>query len=70
MNKREYVVQALLKVAGLTVEDALNVMQEAHANGLAIVTVCDQEKAESICEGLRNSGLICTLEPDSGPTAT
>ncbi|KAG7670487.1 hypothetical protein Ndes2437A_g05015 [Nannochloris sp. 'desiccata'] len=69
VNKREYVVQALLKVAGLSVEQALNVMQEAHANGLAIVTVCAQEQAETICEGLRNSGLIATLEPDSGPSA-
>ena len=62
-------MQALLKVAGLTVEEALNVMQEAHANGLALVTVCSQEQAESICEGLRNSGLISTMEPDSGPSA-
>ena len=54
-------------VEGYTVEDALNVMQEAHQNGLAIVTVCAQEKAESICEGMRNSGLIATLEPDGGP---
>lgn len=70
INKREYVVQVLLKVVeGYTVEDALNVMQEAHHNGLAIVTVCSQEQAESICEGMRNGGLISTMEP-AGPNGT
>jgi len=66
-NRREYVVQVLLKVAGITVEDALNVMQEAHFNGLALVTICSQEKAEEMCQGMRSSGLISTIEP-SGPT--
>lgn len=47
-------------------EDALNVMQEAHHNGLALVTVCAQDQAEDICEGMRSSGLISTIEP-SGP---
>jgi len=66
-NRREYVVQVLLKVVeGFTVEDALNVMQEAHYNGLALVTVCAQDQAEDICEGMRSSGLISTIEP-SGP---
>jgi ATP-dependent Clp protease adaptor protein ClpS len=63
-NKREYVVQVLLKcVEGYTVEDALNVMQEAHIYGIALVTECSQEQAETTCEGIRNSGLICTIEP-------
>mmetsp|Transcript_1335 Transcript_1335/g.2727 ORF Transcript_1335/g.2727 Transcript_1335/m.2727 type:complete len:186 (-) Transcript_1335:1735-2292(-) len=63
-NKREYVVQVLLKVVeGYTVEDALNVMQEAHIHGMAVVIECSQEKAEETCEGIRNSGLLCTIEP-------
>ena len=67
VNKREYVVSVLLKIVpGYTVEDALNVMQEAHFNGLALVTVCSQELAESYCEGMRNSGLVSTMEPDDG----
>ena len=67
VNKREYVVQVLLRVVeGYTVEDALNVMQEAHFNGLALVTECAQDEAENICEGMRNSGLISTIEP-AGP---
>ena len=63
-NKREYVVRVLLKVVeGYTVEDALNVMQEAHMYGIAFVTECSQEKAEEFCEGIRSGGLICTIEP-------
>ena len=40
--------------------------QEAHINGLACVIACSQETAEKYCEGLRNNGLISSLEPDSG----
>lgn len=57
-------MQVLLKVVeGFTVEDALNVMQEAHFNGLALVTICSQDQAEYMCERLRLSGLISTIEP-------
>lgn len=67
-NKREYVVQVLLKIVeGLTVDDAVNVMQEAHISGLALVTACAQENAERYCQGLRNNGLTATVEPDGGP---
>lgn len=63
-NRREYVVQVLLKVVdGYTVEDALNVMMEAHQYGLALVTECSQERAEEICADIRRSGLISTIEP-------
>lgn len=41
--------------------------QEAHLNGLALVTCCAQEVAETYCQGLRNNGLTVTMEPDSGP---
>jgi len=40
-------------------------VQEAHINGLACVIACSQEEAEKYCEGLRNNGLISSLEPDS-----
>jgi len=57
-------VQVLLKhVEGYTVEDALNVMREAHEYGLALVCECAQDKAEETCESLRLCGLICTIEP-------
>jgi hypothetical protein len=47
----------------LQVEDALNVMREAHEYGLALVCECAQDKAEETCESLRLCGLICTIEP-------
>jgi ATP-dependent Clp protease adaptor protein ClpS len=66
-NRREYVVQVLLKVVdGTTVDDAVNIMQEAHINGLAMVTQCSQDKAEEYCENLRLNGLISTIEPAGG----
>lgn len=65
-NRREYVVQVLLKVAAIPVDDALNIMQEAHHNGLALVTQCAQDKAEEMCQNLRANGLISTIEP-AGP---
>lgn len=40
--------------------------QEAHINGLALVTMCAQETAERYVESLRMNGLISTLEP-AGP---
>mmetsp|Transcript_14667 Transcript_14667/g.41253 ORF Transcript_14667/g.41253 Transcript_14667/m.41253 type:complete len:178 (+) Transcript_14667:235-768(+) len=66
-NRREYVVKVLLKVVdGLTVDDAVNVMQEAHLNGLALVISCAQSDAERYCNGLRSNGLVATMEPDGG----
>ena len=91
VNKREYVVQVLLKaraawrhrprpaaparpahaagaqvVEGMTLERAYDIMSEAHEYGLALVLVTVQEEAESICDSLRNNGLVATVEPDSG----
>lgn len=65
-NRREYVVKVLLKVVdGLTMDDAINVMQEAHLNGLALVISCAQSMAEEYCNGLRGNGLVATIEPDA-----
>jgi len=65
MNKREYVVKVLVKVVQeLTIEHALGVMQEAHVNGLALVTSTAQDRAEQYVEGLRGHGLTSSLEPD------
>merc|ERR1711963_605152 len=58
-NRREYVVKVLLKVVdGMTVDDAVNVMNEAHINGLALVISCAQNDAERYCNGLRSNGLV------------
>lgn len=63
-NRREYVVKILLKVVqGITVDDAVVAMQEAHDTGVAFVIACPQEDAELYCEGLRLNGLTSTIEP-------
>mmetsp|Transcript_24317 Transcript_24317/g.62340 ORF Transcript_24317/g.62340 Transcript_24317/m.62340 type:complete len:172 (-) Transcript_24317:136-651(-) len=65
-NRREYVVKVLLKVVdGLTMDDAINVMNEAHEHGLALVISCAQSMAEEYCNALRNNGLVATIEPDA-----
>ncbi|XP_077230294.1 ribosomal protein L12/ ATP-dependent Clp protease adaptor protein ClpS family protein [Tasmannia lanceolata] len=65
-NKREYVVQVLMKVIpGMTIDNAVNIMQEAHHNGLAVVIICAQADAEEHCMQLRGSGLLSSIEPAS-----
>ncbi|KAH7859326.1 hypothetical protein Vadar_034641 [Vaccinium darrowii] len=66
-NKREYVVQVLMKVIpGMTVDNAVNIMQEAHHNGLSVVIICAQADAEEHCTHLRGNGLRSSIEPASG----
>ncbi|MDJ0714259.1 MAG: ATP-dependent Clp protease adapter ClpS [Prochloraceae cyanobacterium] len=64
-NSMEYVVQTLMKtVAGMTQPQAVNIMMEAHSNGLALVITCALEPAEFYCETLKSHGLTSTIEPD------
>ncbi|KAI9088081.1 hypothetical protein K1719_030058 [Acacia pycnantha] len=66
-NKREYVVQVLMKVIpGMTLDNAVNIMQEAHHNGLSVVIICAQVDAEDHCMQLRGNGLLSTIEPADG----
>ncbi|GAV59171.1 ClpS domain-containing protein [Cephalotus follicularis] len=66
-NKREYVVQVLMKVIpGMTLDIAVNIMQEAHYNGLSVVIICAQADAEEHCMQLRGNGLLSSIEPASG----
>lgn len=66
-NKREYVVQVLMKVIpGMTLDNAVNIMQEAHQNGLSVVIICAQADAEDHCMQLRGNGLLSSIEPASG----
>ncbi len=64
-NAMEYVVQVLLKtVPSLTQPQAVDIMMEAHTNGVALVITCAQEHAEFYCEALCGHGLSSTIEPD------
>lgn len=65
-NRREYVVQVLMKVIpGMTVDNAVNIMQEAHVNGKSVVIVVSQNEAEEHCQQLRANGLVSSIEPAS-----
>ena len=64
-NSMEYVVQTLMQtVAGMTQPQAVNIMMEAHTNGIGLVITCALEHAEFYCETLRGHGLTSTIEPD------
>ena len=64
-NSMEYVVEVLLKtVTSLTTPQAVNIMMEAHTNGIALVIICAQEHAEFYSETLKMHGLTSTIEPD------
>lgn len=64
-NSMEYVVETLIKtIAGLTPPQAVNIMMEAHTNGMALVITCALEPAEFYCETLKNHGLTSTIEPE------
>ena len=64
-NSMEYVVQSLMQtIAGMTQPQAVDIMMEAHTNGLALVITCVQEHAEFYSETLNSLGLISTIEPD------
>ena len=64
-NSMEYVVQTLMKtVAGMTQPQAVNIMMEAHTNGVALVITCELEHAEFYCQTLKSHGLTSTIEPD------
>lgn len=64
-NPMEYVVQTLMQtVPSLTQPQAVNIMMEAHTNGLGLVITCALEHAEFYCETLNNHGLSSTIEPD------
>jgi ATP-dependent Clp protease adaptor protein ClpS len=65
VNSMEYVVQTLIQVLpSLSQPQAINIMMEAHENGMALVITCALEPAEFYCEMLRSKGLDSTLESD------
>jgi ATP-dependent Clp protease adaptor protein ClpS len=51
-------------VSSLTQPQAVDIMMEAHTNGMALVITCAQEHAEFYSETLNSHGLSSTIEPD------
>lgn len=65
VHAMEEVVLALLTtVPSLTVEQATQIMFEAHTSGVALVIVTPKERAEFYRERLEQFGLTSTIEPD------
>lgn len=64
-NDMDFVIVALVRtVSSLSVEDAAQIMLQAHLNGTAQVIVCLKEQAEHYRERLEHYGLTSTIEPD------
>ncbi|NJN76006.1 MAG: ATP-dependent Clp protease adapter ClpS [Synechococcaceae cyanobacterium RL_1_2] len=63
-NSMEHVVSTLMQTVGMPQPQAVDIMMEAHTNGMALVIACALEPAEHYCETLKNNGLSSTIEPD------
>ena len=59
----DYVVAALVKsVPGLSVEEAVSIMLEAHNTGRAVVITCPLEQAELYRDRISSFGLGASIE--------
>jgi ATP-dependent Clp protease adaptor protein ClpS len=62
-HSMDYVVAALMKsVPGLSMEQAVNIMLEAHNTGRAVVITCPLEQAELYRDRIRSFGLGASIE--------
>lgn len=60
-----YVVESILKsVPQLSQAQAVEIMEEAHRAGTALVIVCPLEHAEMYVDRLKSFGLRATIEKD------
>ena len=63
-NEMTAVVLSLMKcVPSLSVDDATEIMLEAHEHGQATVIECPKEAAEHYRDALEGCGLTATIEP-------
>lgn len=63
-NSMDHVVLSLMRcVPSLTVEDAAEIMLQAHNHGQATVIECPKEAAEHYRDSLESCGLTATIEP-------
>lgn len=64
VNSMDYVVAVLLRaIPGLSPEQAVAIMLEAHHTGRATVIICPLEQAELYRDRLESAGLTSTIEP-------
>lgn len=62
-HSMDYVVAALMKsVPGLSMDEAVNIILEAHNTGRAVVITCPLEQAELYRDRIGSFGLGVTIE--------
>ncbi len=63
-NSMDHVIISLTRcVPSLTIEEAAEIMLQAHNHGQATVIECPKEAAEHYRDGLESCGLTATIEP-------
>ena len=62
VNEMDFVVRAIVELARVPTEHALECMFEAHEEGQAIVLQTHREHAEFVCEAFTSKGLTATVE--------
>lgn len=64
-NRQEYVVEVLVKtIPAMQPVQAVQIMLEAHQNGVAVVIIVPLEHAEFYSEQLQVHGLTSSIEPE------
>lgn len=63
VNDFEYVIRAVVQVAGLATQAAIRVTFEADKAGVSLVTVTHKERAELLVEQFQSKGITSTMEP-------
>ncbi len=64
VNTFDHVIRVVLRLTGLSTEEAVRVTLEAHHRGTALVLVTHRERAELFCEQFKSCQITTTCEPD------
>ena len=62
----DHVIQSVVRIAALTVEDAVVKAIEAHETGVTLLLVTHLERAELYVDQFTSVKLTVTIEPDAG----
>lgn len=63
VNSFDHVIRAIMQLLGTTLEDAAIKAMEAHENGISLLLVTHQERAELYAEQFATMSLTVTIEP-------
>jgi ATP-dependent Clp protease adaptor protein ClpS len=65
INTIEHVIASIIRLTPLELEEALHKTLEAHENGISLLLMTHQERAELYCEQFATLRLKVTCEPDA-----